>query len=55
MGKLKKEMKKIHAKKTRNVKEKVKTYLKGELPYDKLNKRAKEFIAKQKKKQTKKI
>ena len=53
MGKLKKEMKIIHAKKARNIKKKIKTYLKGEMPYKELNQQARKLLTKQKKKQTK--
>ena len=51
MGKIKKEMKKIHSKKVKKAKEKLQLYRKNELPYDKLNHLTKKFLSKQDKKQ----
>ena len=44
MGKLKKEMKKIHAKRIRKAKEQLKSYREGKLSYEQLNKLAKKFL-----------
>ena len=49
MGKLKKEMKMIHAKKVRQAKEKVKAYLKGTISRNELSKLAKNLLKKNKK------
>jgi len=48
MGRYKKELKKIHRKKIRKAKEKVKAYLKKEIGYDKLTSLAKRLLAKRK-------
>lgn len=52
MGRPKKELKKIHKKKAKKAKEKVKLHIKGELPFEKLTQRAKNFLKKGKKKKT---
>ncbi|MDP2923498.1 MAG: hypothetical protein Q8O30_07255 [Candidatus Omnitrophota bacterium] len=49
MGRYKKELKRIHAKKVRKAKEKVRLYCKGEIPLEKLSVLAKKFLAKRKK------
>ncbi len=48
MARYKKELTKIHRKKVKKAKEKVRLYLKGELPYEKLTQRAKRFLEKHK-------
>ncbi len=50
MGKLKKEMKKIHSRKVKRAKEKIKAFRKGEISYDQLNALARKFLARQNKK-----
>jgi len=54
MGKIKNDMRKIHSKKVKKAKEGLRLYRKNELSYDKLNHLAKEFLARQRKKQRKK-
>ena len=49
MGKLKKEMKRIHSKRVKRTKEKVKTYLKGDVPLSQLNQLAKRMLTRKKK------
>ena len=49
MGRPKEELKKVHHKKVKKAKEKVKLYLKGELPYQKLTQLAKRFLKKRRK------
>jgi hypothetical protein len=49
MGKYKRELKRMHGKKVRKAKEKVRLYCKGDLPYEKLTVLAKKFLAKRKK------
>ena len=49
MGRLKREMKMIHAKKIRKTKKKVKAYLKGDINYISLSRLAKERLKKSKK------
>ncbi|MCM8820286.1 MAG: hypothetical protein NC925_05775 [Candidatus Omnitrophica bacterium] len=51
MGRYKKELKKIHAKKVRKAKEQVRAFLKGEIPYEKLTQRAKYFLEKRRQKE----
>ena len=53
MGRYKKEMIKLHRKKMRKAKEKVKSYIKGETQYEKLTQLAKRFLAKRQKHQIK--
>ncbi len=53
MARYKSELKKIHRKKMRKAKEKVRQFYKGEAPYEKLNVLAKKFLAKRKKKEKK--
>ena len=48
MGRYKKELKKIHRKKIKKAKEKVKAYLRGEIPYEKLTSLAKRLLEKRK-------
>ncbi len=55
MGKLKSEMKKIHAKRVRKAKEQLKTYREGKIPYEKLNRLARRFLIRQKNKEEQKI
>jgi hypothetical protein len=52
MGRPKRELKKIHRKKVKKAKAKVKLYAKGEIPYEKLTQRAKSFLRKGKKKKS---
>ena len=52
MGRPKKTLKKIHKKKVTKAKEKVKLFLKGELPKEQLTQRAKHFLTKGKKKKS---
>jgi len=53
MARYKSELKKIHRKKMRKAKEKVRQHYKGEVPYEKLNALAKNFLAKRKRKEKK--
>lgn len=53
MGRYKKELKRIHARKVRKTKEMVRKYYKGELSYEKLTALAKKFLEKRKKKEKK--
>ena len=53
MARYKSVLKKIHRKKMRKAKAKVRLYYKGEVPYEKLNALAKNFLAKRKKKEKK--
>ncbi|MCM8756467.1 MAG: hypothetical protein NC817_00310 [Candidatus Omnitrophica bacterium] len=46
MGRKKEEMKRIHHKKMKKAKEKVKMYIKKEITYSQLNKLAKKFLEK---------
>ena len=52
MGRPKKELKKIHKKKTNKARKEAKQHSKGEIPYEKLTKLAKHFLTKGKKKKT---
>ncbi|NQT28111.1 MAG: hypothetical protein HQ570_00765 [Candidatus Omnitrophica bacterium] len=52
MGRPKKELKKIHKKKTNKARKEAKQYSKGEIPYEKLTQRAKHFLKKGKKQKT---
>jgi len=52
MGRPKKELKKIHKKKTNKAHEEAKQHSKGTIPYEKLTRLAKSFIKKGKKKKT---
>ena len=54
MGRPKKELKRIHKKKIRRAKAKVRSHLKGELPKEKLTTLAKRFLRTKKKKEAKK-
>lgn len=53
MGKMKNEMRKIHAKKERKAKELLKTYRKREIAHGKLNALSKRILKKQQRKQAK--
>jgi len=52
MGRPKRELKKIHKKKTKKARRVAKQYSKGEIPYEKLTQRAKHFLRKGKKQTT---
>ena len=52
MGRPKRELKKIHKKKTKKARREAKQYSKGEIPYEKLTQRAKHFLRKGKKQKT---
>jgi len=52
MGRPKKELKKIHKKKTNKARLEAKQHSKGEIPYEKLTQLAKHFLTKGKKKKT---
>ena len=52
MGRPKKELKKIHKKKTKKARREAKQCSKGEIPYEKLTRRAKHFLKKGKKQKT---
>jgi len=52
MGRSKRELKKIHKKKTKKARGKAKQCSKGEIPYEKLTQRAKHFLKKSKKQKT---
>ena len=52
MGRPKRELKKIHRKKTKKAREEAKKCSKGEIPYEKLTQRAKHFLKKGKKQKT---
>ena len=52
MGKPKRELKKIHKKKTKKARREAKQCSKGEIPYAKLTRRAKHFLRKGKKQKT---
>ncbi len=49
MGRPKEELRKIHRKKVKRAKEKVKAYLEGKLSYQALNRLAKDLLKKRKK------
>ncbi|MCM8774452.1 MAG: hypothetical protein NC820_06950 [Candidatus Omnitrophica bacterium] len=49
MGRKKEEMRRIHHKKMKKAKEKVKMYIKKEITYNQLNKLAKNFLEKRRK------
>jgi hypothetical protein len=49
MGRFKKELKRIHARKVKKAKKKLRLYLKKELAFEKLTVRARHFLEKQKK------
>ncbi|HEC69418.1 MAG TPA: hypothetical protein ENI31_03945 [Candidatus Omnitrophica bacterium] len=49
MGRPKEELKKIHRKKVKKAKEKVKAHLRGEIPYSNLSQLAKKLLEKRKK------
>jgi hypothetical protein len=49
MGRPKIELKKIHRRKIKKAKQRVKLHLKGEVPYEKLTRRSKNFLRKGKK------
>ena len=51
MGRPKKELKRIHAKKRKKAKGKANQYIKGELPAEKLTQLAKRFVKRRKKKE----
>ena len=53
MARYKSVLKKIHRKKMRKAKEKVRQHCKGEIPYEKLNSLAKKFLARRKRKEKK--
>jgi hypothetical protein len=53
MARYKRELKRIHAKKVRKAKEKVRLFYKGELPYEKLTSLAKKFLEKRKRQEKK--
>ncbi|MDD5194606.1 MAG: hypothetical protein PHQ96_02895 [Candidatus Omnitrophica bacterium] len=53
MGKYKREMARIHSKKVKKARLKVQAFVKGEVPYEKLSRRAKELLAKRKRKEAK--
>jgi hypothetical protein len=53
MARYKSVLKKIHRKKMRKAKEKVRKFYKGEIPYEKLNVLTKNFLAKRKRKEKK--
>ena len=48
MGRPKKELRKLHRKKLKKAKEKLKAYLRGEISYSKLTQRAKRILEKKK-------
>jgi len=48
MGRPKEELKKIHRKKVKKAKEKVKAYCRGEIPYSSLSQLAKKLLEKRK-------
>jgi len=52
MGRSKRELKKIHKKKTKKARREAKQCSKGEIPYEKLTQRAKHFLRKSKKQKT---
>ena len=52
VGRPKRELKKIHRKKTKKAREEAKKCSKGEIPYEKLTQRAKHFLKKGKKQKT---
>ena len=49
MGRPKKELKKIHRKKVKKAKNEARSFSKGDIPYEKLTRRAKHFLQKSKK------
>lgn len=53
MGKMRNEMRKIHARKKRKAKQSLKTYRKREVAYGKLNALSKRILKKQQKKEAK--
>jgi len=53
MGRYKQELKRLHAKKVRKAKEKVRLFYKKELPYEKLNALAKKFLARRQRQEKK--
>lgn len=48
MGRPKEELRKIHRKKVKKAKERIKAYLKGEIPFSQLNQLAKKLLEKRK-------
>ncbi len=53
MGRPKKELRKLHRKKLKKAKEKLKAYLRGEISYSELTQRAKRILEKRKKQEKK--
>ncbi|MEI8349468.1 MAG: hypothetical protein WCI77_04900 [Candidatus Omnitrophota bacterium] len=53
MGRYKQELKRLHARKVRKAKEKIRLFYKGELPQEKLTALAKTFLARRKRQEKK--
>lgn len=53
MGRYKEELKRIHSKKVKKAKNKVRAFAKGEIPYSQLTSRAKKLFKKRKRKDVK--
>jgi len=53
MGRYKKELKRLHARKVRKAKAKIRLFYKGEVPHDKLTALAKTFLSRRKRQEKK--